>query len=65
MDSKKYLYPYDMEEFVKQENDFIVFQGDLQQLMEKVETGEMISRLHTPRCVNFLLHITLSVGSVM
>jgi hypothetical protein len=35
MNSQKYLSPCAMGEFVKQENDFIVFHGNLQQLLEK------------------------------
>ena len=38
------------------ENDFIVFHGDLQHLVEKVETGEMIPKLqasHAPMCKFF------------
>ena len=52
-----------MGEFVKQENDFIVFHGNLQQLMEKVETGEMIPKLqasHSPMCKFFTAYYVIS-----
>ena len=41
------------------ENESIVFHGSLQQLLEKVETGEMIPKRCRPRtlpCANFLPH---------
>ena len=56
-----------MGEFVKQENDFIVFHGNLQHLMEKVETGKMIPKLqasHSPMC-KFFTPITSSAGYFM
>ena len=52
-----------MEEFVKQENDFIVFHGNLQQLIEKVETGKMIPKLqasHSSMCKFFTTYYIIS-----
>ncbi len=52
-----------MEKCVSMENDFIVFHGDLQQLLEKVETGEMIPRLqasHAPMCKFFTAYYVIS-----
>ena len=48
---------------MKQENDFIVFHGNLQPLMEKVETGEMIPKLqvsHSPMCQFFTAYYVIS-----
>jgi len=45
------------------ENDSIVFHGDLKQLLEKVETGEMIPRLqasHAPMCKFFTAYYVIS-----
>ena len=45
------------------EKDFIVFHGNLQQLLEKVETGEMIPRLqasHAPMCKFFTAYYVIS-----
>jgi len=44
-------------------NDSIVFHGDLQQLLEKVETGEMIPKLqasHAPMCKFFTAYYVIS-----
>jgi hypothetical protein len=52
---------------VNPENNSIVFHGNLQQLLKKVETGEMIPKLqasHAPMC-KFLLHTMSSAGFVM
>jgi nitrogenase molybdenum-iron protein alpha/beta subunit len=45
------------------EKDFVVFHGNLQQLLEKVETGEMIPRLqasHAPMCKFFTAYYVIS-----
>jgi len=45
------------------ENDSIVFHGSLQQLLEKVETGEMIPKLqasHAPMCKFFTAYYVIS-----
>jgi nitrogenase molybdenum-iron protein alpha/beta subunit len=45
------------------ENDSIVFHGNLQQLLEKVETGEMIPKLqasHAPMCKFFTAYYVIS-----
>ncbi len=48
---------------MNQENDFIVFHGNLRQLLEKVETGEMIPKLqasHAPMCKFFTSYYVIS-----
>ena len=48
---------------MKQEKDFIVFHDNLQQLMEKVEMGEIIPKLqasHSPMCKFFTAYYVIS-----
>ena len=52
-----------MKDFMILENDFVVFYGNLQQLLNKVESGEMISKLqasHAPICKFFTSYYVIS-----